>query len=223
MNSRNHSHNAAPAEYQVPQDVVPDWTESTKFFPHGRILRALGELLQQDRYCEFELQIRDGTYAVRGQALAPAVGRKSLMQKILSLGKGRKSTKPHVVPEKRYSMSDLLTFESQAREQRKQTSEMPDPYSLGQILRGVGCYLDKREGSRLVGVTVKERWVTIEYLTTNGQTQKEHQDFEYFYDYWVKMYMQRSSRPKLPLSSDPTLFVTWQSDLRRHTLARNSS
>jgi hypothetical protein len=39
---------------------------------------------------------------------------------------------------------------------------------------------------------------------------------EYFYDYWVKMYLRRSNRSKLPPPSEPTLFVTWKGILDAH-------
>ena len=57
---------------------------------------------------------------------------------------------------------------------------MPDPYSISQILRGIGCFLDKREGSRLLGVTVKDRWVAIDYVTADGREQKETSGFRVF-------------------------------------------
>ncbi len=121
----------------------------------------------------------------------------------------------------RYSVRDILLFETEERAQRKESSEIPDPYAPSQILRGVGCYLDKREGSRLVSVKVKNRWVTIDYLARDGRVEKIYQDFDYFYDYGVKMYMQRSNRSKLPPPSDPTLFVTWEARQQRHKLSRN--
>jgi hypothetical protein len=100
---------------------------------------------------------------------------------------------------------------------------MTEPYSTAQILRGVGGYLDKRKGSRLRSVSVKDRWVTIHYVTADGREQKESQDFEYFYNFWIKMYLQRSDRNQLAKPSDPTLYVTWESGRRQHTLSRVST
>ena len=37
------------------------------------------------------------------------------------------------------------------------------------------------------------------------------QDLEYFYDYWVKMYLRRSNRIKPAAPSDPTVLVAWKS------------
>jgi len=74
--------------------------------------------------------------------------------------------------------------------------------------------------SGLVGVKVKDRSVTIDYETAGGLTRREIQDFEYFYNYWVKMYLQRSNRAKLPPPSDPTLYLIWECSIRQHRLSR---
>ena len=206
-------------EFQLPSVAADDVVEATKYFPLDRTLRTLGSMLQPDGFSEFELQVSDDVYVVRGQVSAEQSASPSLFRKIFSLGHGQDDNRS-TQRELRYSTSDLLTFETEVREQRKHSSEMPDPYSLSQILRGVGCYLDKREGSRLVSVKVKDRWVTIEYIASDGRQEKAHQDFEYFYNYWVKMYMQRSNRSKLPPPSDPTLFVTWESRQQRHKLSQ---
>ena len=87
---------------------------------------------------------------------------------------------------------------------------MPDPYSLSQILRGAGSYLDNRHNTKLVGISLKGKWVTVSYQTAEGRLEQAQQDLEYFYDYWVKMYLHRSNRTKLPPPSEPTVLVTWR-------------
>ncbi|HWH78123.1 MAG TPA: hypothetical protein VNT76_12155, partial [Candidatus Binatus sp.] len=77
-----------------------------------------------------------------------------------------------------------------------------------------------RQGSTLLGIGIRDRWVTIAYRAPNGELEKAHQDFEYFYNYWVKMYTQRSNRPKLPPPSDPTVFVAWEGAQQRHKLSK---
>jgi hypothetical protein len=93
---------------------------------------------------------------------------------------------------------------------------MPDPYSLSQILRGAGSYLDNRDVTELVGISLKDKWVTVSYQTAEGGLERAQQDLEYFYDYWVKMYLRRSNRAKPPRPSDPTVLVTWRGIQRAH-------
>jgi hypothetical protein len=216
----SHSQNTALAEYNVPSAATENLAESTKFFPHDRILRTLGALLQQAGFTEYELRVNGAVYAILGQVAKQHSAPRSLLRRFFGFsGTGEQCQQP-AVRQLQYSITDLLNCETESRERRQQSSLMPDPYSTSQILRGVGCFLDKREGSRLLGVTVKDRWVAIDYVTADGREQKETQDFEYFYNYWVKMYMQRSSRDKLPPPSDPTLYVTWESGRRQHRLSR---
>ncbi len=93
------------------------------------------------------------------------------------------------------------------RSERKASPEAPDPQSTSQLLRGIGCYLDKRPDSILVSIAVEDRWVTIMSRNRAGQPQKVQQDIEYFYNFWVKMYLQRSGRSSELPPSDPTLCV----------------
>lgn len=209
-------------EYEDSSWAAEESSEASEFLPYHRILRILGSMLQRERLAEFEIQHRDDVYTIRGQSPRQASGCWSLLGRIFGAAKSMRNSDRAARGELRYSVSDILRFETEVRAQRKESSEIPDPYFPSQILRGVGCYLDKREGSRLLGVKVKHRWVTIDYLARDGRVEKAYQDFEYFYDYGVKMYMQRSNRSKLPPPSDPTLFVTWEDAQKRHKLSRTT-
>src|SRR4026209_1189933 len=61
-----------------------------------------------------------------------------------------------------------------------------------------------------MGISLKGKWVTVTYQTPEGRLEQAQQDLEYFYDYWVKMYLRRSNRAKLPPPTEPTVFVTWE-------------
>jgi hypothetical protein len=71
----------------------------------------------------------------------------------------------------------------------------------------------------LIGISLKGKWVTVNYQTAEGRLEQAQQDLEYFYDYWVKMYLRRSNRAKAPPMSDPTLFVTWEGMRRAHRIS----
>ena len=214
------SQNSAPAEYQVASQPAEELSDSIKFFPYDRLLRTLGSLLQQAGFTEYVLRVIGSDYTILGRVGMESSAPRCLLQKIFNLRGARKKNQRATLRQLRYSITDLLDFDTEGRGHRHLPSQMPDPNSTSQILRGVGCFLDKRKVSRLLGVTVKDRWVAIDYMTADGREQNETQDFEYFYDYWVNMYMQRSDRAKLPPPSDPTLYVTWESGVRRHRLSR---
>jgi hypothetical protein len=208
--TQNRAPNSIFEEFPLVSPLAGEATEATRVFSLDRVLRTLGTMLQQDGFSEFELLVCDEVYVVRGQATAGQFARRSLFRKIFSLRRWRDGNRP-TSGELRYSITDLLSFESNLGERRKQSREMPDPYSPSQILRGVGSYLDNRDGSRLVSVKVKDRWVTIEHIARDGKLEKSHQDFKYFYNYSLKSYLRRSNRSKLAPPSDPPFFVKWES------------
>lgn len=196
----------------------------TGFF--ARVLRTLGIILEQQRFSAFDLRVENDTCVVKGLAQRAEINRPSVLEQIRGLFGG--SSRYTVTNDKTirlelsFSMAEIAAMETRVQEQRRAASKMPDPFCLSQILRGVGCYLDKRLGSELIGVTIKDRWVTMVYRTADGRMERTHQDFEYFYNYSVKMYMHRSNREKQPPSSDPTLFITWEEHHKTHTLSQFS-
>ena len=214
----NYGENSA-LEYYVASEPSEDLSESIRLFPHDRILRTLGLLLQQAGITEYDLRVSDALYSIYTQVVTEDRARPSLMRQIFGFGGAQKRRPQLAMRQLEYSIADLLNFEAEGRRHRKQASHMPDPFSTSQILRGVGRFLDKRAGSRLLGVTVKERSVGIDFLTAGGRKQRAIQDFEYFYNYWVKMYLQRSDRCKITLPREPPLYVAWESLGRHHVSA----
>ena len=109
----------------------------------------------------------------------------------------------------RYTSKEIRQLDTEARRLRKDSKKTPDPHSLSQVLRGAGSYLDSRN-IQLAGVTVKDRWITLRYRTPEGRIEEAKQDIEYFFNYWVKMYLRRRNRSVVRSASDPTLIVTWE-------------
>ncbi len=192
---------------------------AVQYLSYDRILRSLGSMLEQKSLTEFELQLSDDVYTVRGRP-SRRLSRLSLLGRIFGSGGTLRNGRQPAMIEQQYPVGEILQFEAELHGLRKEDRQIPEPYGPSQILRGVAGYLDKREGCRLVAVSVKDRWVTINYLARDGRPEKATQDFEYFYDYGIKMFMQRSNRGKLPPPSDPTLFVTWEGAQKRHQLSR---
>ena len=157
-------------------------------------------MLERDGLEEFELQFSDAGYTIRGQLSRKKSDGPSLWEKIFRSAKHLKNGHQAEMFERCYKAGEILQFETDLRVRRKEDRRIPEPNGPSQILRGVGGYLDKREGCRLVSVTVKDRWVTINYLVRDGRPEKFCQDFQYFYDYGVKMYLHRSNRSKVPPS-----------------------
>lgn len=203
-------------ERKISSGSADDSSDAVQYSTYDRILRSLGSMLEQEGLVEFELQVGDDVYTIRGRPSRKNSRALSLLERIF--GSGRNSHQA-VMVERRYPVGEILQFEAELLALRKEDRQIPEPHGPSQLLRGVAGFLDKREGCRLVHVSVKDRCVTIDYVARDGRPEKACQDFEYFYDYGVKMFLQRSNRGKLPPPSDPTLFVTWEGRQKRHTLA----
>jgi hypothetical protein len=186
-------------------------------------LRALGQAIEKFSFSAFDLQIDSGIYVVTGRAVIPEENVKFSFSRFVRelLGSDRAATVTTKAGQidLRFTPEEIEKFDVRGRVKRQDAGKMPDPYSISQILRGAGSYLDNRDATRLVGVTLKDRWVTVSYQTAEGRLEQAKQDLEYFYNYWVRMYMRRSNREKLPPPPDPTLFVSWEAIQKVHRLS----
>jgi hypothetical protein len=146
----------------------------------------------------------------------------SLIQFIRDFARGGKSKARHERNQVKlsYSRAEIEALDALERAKRKEATRMPDPYAASQILRGVGTFLDNRHATAVLGITYRDQWVTVLYKTADGRVEQEKQDLEYFYDYWVKMYLRRSNRPRPDQPSEPTLYVEWEENAKAHRLSR---
>jgi hypothetical protein len=188
----------------------------------ARQLRALGQALEKFSFSAFDLELRSGTYLVKGTATSIDNVKFSFSRFVREL-LGGSPTRTTVTCagsqiDLRFSPEEIEQFDLRGKTKRQDSSKLPDPYSISQILRGAGSYLDNRDATRLMRISLKGKWVTVGYETAAGRLEQAQQDLEYFYDYWVKMYLRRSNRVKPPPPSDPTVLVTWRGIQRAHGL-----
>jgi hypothetical protein len=180
----------------------------------ARQLRALGQALERFSFSAFDLELRSGIYVVTGTAASTENMKFSFSRFVRELLRGSPARATVTCDDSQvdlhFSPEEIERFDLRGKVKRQDSSKMPDPYSISQILRGTGSYLDNREVTTLVGISLRGKWVTVSYQTAAGRLEQAQQDLEYFYDYWVKMYLRRSNRAKLPSPSDPTVIVTWR-------------
>ncbi|HEY2922638.1 MAG TPA: hypothetical protein VGK77_26970 [Candidatus Binatia bacterium] len=210
------------AEHDAPTKPIATPAGDPREF--AKELRALGQAIEKFSFSAFDLQIDSGIYVVTGRASIPLEKvRFSFSRFVRELLQGSNPT-PTVTTaagqiDLRFSPEEIEKFDVRGRVKRQDPGKMPDPYSVSQILRGAGSYLDNRDATSLVGITLQDRWVTVSYQTAEGRLEQAKQDLEYYYNYWVKMYMRRSNRTKLPPPSDPTLYVNWVGIRKTHCLS----
>ena len=192
-------------------------TSDIEAFTYAKELRALGQDLEAHNLLSVDLKIADDSYVVCGKARASKAAQSSVARFLRVFAYSSASSQPDSTFEidLRYTPKDIEQLESRGRAKRKESQHMPDPYSLSQILRGAGSYLDNRSGAYPVGITVKDQWMTLRYVDAKGQLEQTQQDIEYFYNYWIKMYLRRSDRPKLPPPNDSSLTMEWDAINKR--------
>jgi hypothetical protein len=183
-----------------------------ELFSYARKLRALGQGLELYRFSSLDLALEDGVYVAKGTVTVSSTTPFSLSRLFHDLlgrsSSGSKAKSGSVEIQLRYSPGELEQLEREGSANRKESCLMPDPYSLSQILRGAGSFLDAREDCTLVGITRKGMWVTVRYQTAAGRLAQAKHNLQDLYDYWVKMYLRRRNRTKLFLPGDPTPIVT---------------
>jgi hypothetical protein len=214
--------NTATADERLPVHPFDRLGPVSETFSYSKELRAIGQDLEAHNLLSLDLEMEDGFYVVRGKTRASKAAESAFGRflRIFVYGFSSASGQPNSTSEIDfgYSPKDIKLLESQGRAKRKESHHMPDPYSLSQILRGAGSYLDTRTGTIPLGITVKDQWMTLRYKTAEGRLEQAKQDVEYFYNYWVKMYLRRSDRPKLPPPNDPSLTIAWDSINKRLSL-----
>jgi len=186
---------------------------------YAKELRTLGQALEARQISSVELEIDSGVYFVHGKATNLKPGQTSLARMVRDFLLGSDPNSRAQEGEDitlRYTTNEIQQLDDDGRAKRKDAGMTPDPYSLSQVLRGAGAYLDNRHETKLVGVSVNDRWVTLRYRTAAGRIEQAKEDIEYFFNYWVKMYLRRKNRtPITKTASDPTLVVTWEG-IKKH-------
>lgn len=191
----------------------PDARGGVTMRDFAKDLRALGQALEKFQFSAFDLELKSGLYVVTGRAVTTEPIKFSFSRFLRELFHG---TLPRTTltysqdqMDLTFSPEEIHQFDARGKGKRQDPNKMPDPYSISQILRGAGSYLDNRDVATLSAISLRDKWVTVVYESVDGRMEQAKQDLEYFYDYWVKMYMRRSNRTKMAPPSEPTVFVTW--------------
>lgn len=179
-------------------------------------LRAIGQALEALKFTSVavvELEVEGDGYRVRAevdQSEKADVSFAAITKKfVLSFGFLLQTKKQPTARsiELRYGPREIQKMIQEGASRRLDIHAVPDHFSLSHILRQAGAYVDDFYHATLARVIVKGRWITICYKDSCGQIKELKQDLQFFYDYWVKMYLRRSDRPVPRLSTRAT-YVT---------------
>ena len=196
-----------------PDTALLDETAALKAdrLSNARVLRTIGHALESYQIVTCDLTVDDDQYTIKGRTLPSENTERSLFQLVRQyFVKANATPRPDRFTHRidlRYSLEDIRAMEDQVRDRRCASTDVPDPLGMSQLLRVVGGYMDKRGDEELLGVSIDSRWVTITHMSRDGRLLKTSRDIEFFYDLWVKMYLQRSSRPRVLPPIGSTVFI----------------
>lgn len=174
---------------------------------YDHTLRAIGQALESLEIEDFDLDIRDSVYTVRGQGKTPKSTREIIRKRGLrttlkdawnrfearSLGveMPARLSSPFLVLELHFGPEEINRLEHQGKAARRSdTKEATNLNKLSQLLRAVGAYVN-RKSVRLLKVSKRKEWVAIEYDSADGRKDVENFRSTDLYDYWVHLYKQR--------------------------------
>lgn len=144
---------------------------------YARWLRVLGQELSLLNLVCFEVECDEGVFMVRA-IRADEDGASSKGQLGESVRKawhslsGKNPQEADDDPVLSYSVDDLKEFEKHWIAKRTNVPGTPDIYSLGEMLRTVGRFVDAR-GARLLKICKEPRKILVHFQEKNGSDQQE--------------------------------------------------
>jgi hypothetical protein len=152
---------------------------------YSHSLRALGQSLERQGLRAFDIENRDDAYLVRDRSAEdPEAGDPNAVLNHDRL------LRPDAPFKLRYTYDEIVGLDLEGKARRQDAGGMPDAYSLSQLLRAVGAYVQHKHG-RLLGLCWREQWAAVIYEAETGR-EVEILKPTSIYDFWVRMYVMRN-------------------------------
>jgi hypothetical protein len=172
---------------------------------YSRILRVVGQKLEPLRPETYEVVCYGNCYLVRCRVKEDKQSSKEEEKKVRGLaaflrlwrepdnpGTGRKPNEgTSMNVEFLYSLDELSRQDEERQGPRRGGNEMPDPYSLSNVLRAVGAFLDRKPDIKLLFASNRGQEIVILYETNHGVRNLEEYPISVIYEFWVKEYVKR--------------------------------
>jgi hypothetical protein len=173
------------------------------------VLRAIGQGLENLEVNSFELEFSDGQYFVSGNctktktAVQPQPGlAKAFLRLVRSVDKKtRKRDVPFHFSGLRFGPTDVEMLDRRGKALRSSwEGSSKDLYSISQVLRMTGAYLDHLEGS-LLRLSWEQPILKLWYANKRGLEIKDQFRPADLYEVWVRQFKKRKPNLK-PTGSD---------------------
>jgi hypothetical protein len=177
---------------------------------YAELLRAIGQALEVLQFGSFAMEFTGGDFVVRGSAATSMEQEeaRAIRERIIKFVweelpcervsdaeiEFAMSTWPANL-DLRYTAKDMNRLEQQGKAKRQNVAGVPDVASLSQLLRTIGAYLEEKK-ARLVKIVRYGESLAIQYETVGGESIEETVSAASLYEFWVKLYLQRSGGEK---------------------------
>jgi hypothetical protein len=174
---------------------------------HAQLLRAIGQALEVLEFGTFTMEFTGGDFLVRGSAVtsteqeeARAI-RERVIKFVWEALPGERASESEIEfamstwpaqLDLRYTAKDMDRLEQQGKAKRQNVAGVPDVASLSQLLRTIGAYVEEKR-ARLVKIARHGDSLAIQYDTIGGKRREETVSAASLYEFWVKLYLQRSA------------------------------
>lgn len=157
---------------------------------YSQALRVIGQLIEKRYPEDFEVESYDNGFLIRGNE--KVLSQKTTFRQLFLA----KSRPPRTQPfEMTYTPEEVERLDWEERSKRHDANAIPDFYSLPQILRTVGEYIDLRS-ARLMGISRRGVRLTLQYKKEDEQRTVEEHTIASFYNLFMRMYLHRSGRAR---------------------------
>ena len=154
---------------------------------YARDLRAIGQSLEAQRIQKFELKISGELFQITGEP--------EQEPNLLSVLRHwqRQLRRAALSDTHNYSSQDIQQLDRQGRANRLQGGRLPDLYSLPNILRTVGAYLDSQK-ARLITLNKQPLSLNMLYRDRLGFPQLEERTVASFHSWLIELHREREKK-----------------------------
>ncbi len=170
-------------------------------------LRAIGQDLELMHIEAFELEKEGDDYVVRGRTKVLPWKRllpQYLSHNIVHLARGNVPSQPSeekesstvrlssVALELRYTPEEIDRLDREGQASRRDSIKIPNGYSMSELLRTAGDYVDQR-GARLLGISWRYQSISIVYETAEGRRELDMLSISSMHDLWLLMTIRKAA------------------------------
>jgi hypothetical protein len=157
---------------------------------YSQALRVIGQAMETRYPEDFDVESYENGFLVRGNE--KVVSQKTSLLQIFSTNTRTPQSRAF---ETTYTPEDVERLDGEGRSKRRDGGAIPDFYSLPQVLRTVGEYIDLRN-AHLMGISRRGVRLILQYEKGDGQRTVEEHTIASFYNMFMRMYKHRSGRPR---------------------------